>query len=193
MFTGIIEERGDVRANDGHRLSVGCRVVLRDSDVGASICVNGVCLTVIDRAPDRLAFDLSDETIARSSLGALREGDVVNLERPVTLAARLGGHLVQGHVDGVGVVVSIVADDGGGAVLRFHVPEELRRYIVEKGSVAVDGISLTASEVHDDGVSVALVPHTMRMTTLGDAAEGDRVNLEVDIVAKYVERLMEGL
>jgi riboflavin synthase len=166
--------------------------VPRDSDVGASICVNGVCLTVIDRAPDRLEFDLSDETIARSSLGSLGVGDAVNLERPVTLAARMGGHLVQGHVDGVGVVASIVGDGQGGAVLRLRVPEDLRRYIVEKGSVAVDGISLTAAEVHDDGVSVALVPHTMRVTTLGVAAEGDRVNLEVDIVAKYVERLMEG-
>ena len=192
MFTGIVEERGEVRAMAGHRLTVACRVVPTDSDIGASIAVNGVCLTVVGNDGASLAFDLSDETIDRTSLRRLAEGHAVNLERPVTLAARLGGHIVQGHVDGVGEVQSVEPDEDGGSVIRFHVPDDLMRYVIEKGSISIDGISLTVATLHPDGVSVAVIPHTLAVTTLGEATPGDPVNLEVDMIAKYLERLMEG-
>lgn len=190
MFTGIVEELGSVHALDAHRLEVACGVVTDDSDVGASVAVNGVCLTVVARTADRLGFDLSDETIARTGLRRLAVGAPVNLERPVTLAARLGGHLVQGHVDGVGEVADVAADDAGGARVRITVPPGLRRYTIEKGSITVDGVSLTVAELHDDGISVALIPHTLAVTTLGTVRPGDPVNLEVDMIAKYVERLL---
>jgi riboflavin synthase len=190
MFTGIVEERGEVRALADHRLIVGCRVVPADSDVGASIAVNGVCLTVVGNDGASLAFDLSDETIERTSLRRLAEGHPVNLERPVTLAARLGGHIVQGHVDAVGEVMSVDPDPDGGVTIRFLVPHDLMRYVVEKGSITIDGISLTAATLHADGFSVALIPHTLAVTTLGAATAGDPVNLEVDMIAKYVERLL---
>jgi riboflavin synthase len=192
MFTGIVEERGVVREADTHRLVVGCGTVVTDSEVGASLAVNGVCLTVAARDEDWLAFDLSDETLARSSLGRLTPGAPVNLERPVTLAARLGGHLVQGHVDGVGEVVEIERDDAGGAIFTVRVPEGLLRHVVEKGSIAIDGVSLTVAGISGEGVTVALIPHTLDVTTLGSVAPGDPVNLEIDVIAKYVERLMEG-
>jgi riboflavin synthase len=192
MFTGIVEERGDVRDVQAHRLVVGCAVVPADSGPGASVAVNGVCLTVVGNDGDSLAFDLSEETIARTSLRRLHAGDPVNLERPVSLAARLGGHLVQGHVDGVAEVTSVEADDAGGAWLRLSVPRALMRYVVEKGSISVDGVSLTVAAVHDDGLTIALIPHTLAVTTLGAARPGDPVNLEVDVIAKYVERLMGG-
>ena len=192
MFTGIVEERGEVRAMAGHRLTVTCRVVPTDSDIGASIAVNGVCLTVVGNDGASLAFDLSDETIDRTSLRRLAEGHAVNLERPVTLAARLGGHIVQGHVDGVGEVQSVESGEDGGSVIRFHVPDDLMRYVIEKGSISIDGISLTVATLHPDGVSVAVIPHTLAVTTLGETAPGDPVNLEVDMIAKYLERLMEG-
>jgi riboflavin synthase len=191
MFTGIIEERGAVRALEGGRLSIACHVVVHDSPIGASVAVSGTCLTVVERDDDHLAFDLSDETVARTSLRRLAPGHPVNLERPVSLAARLGGHIVQGHVDGVGTILGIEPGSDGGAVLRIAVPEELRRYAIHKGSIAVDGVSLTVSTLHDDGVSIALIPHTLAMTSLGAAAVGDPVNLEMDMIAKYVERLME--
>lgn len=190
MFTGIVEELGSVRSLQDHRLEITCGVVPADTDVGASVAVNGVCLTVVGRAPDGLAFDLSEETIARTSLRRLAFGARVNLERPVTLAARLGGHVVQGHVDDVGTVVADERDSAGGARLRIWVPPELRRYTVEKGSIAVDGVSLTVAELHDDGVTIALIPHTLAVTTLGTSSPGDPVNLEVDMIAKYVERLL---
>jgi riboflavin synthase len=192
MFTGIVEERGEVRAMAGHRLTVACRVVPTDSDIGASISVNGVCLTVVGNDGASLAFDLSDETIDRTSLRRLAAGHAVNLERPVTLAARLGGHIVQGHVDGVGEVQSVEPGADGGSVIRFLVPDDLMRYVIEKGSISIDGISLTVATLHPDGVSVAVIPHTLAVTTLGEAAPGDPVNLEVDMIAKYLERLMEG-
>ncbi len=191
MFTGIVEERGEVRSIEGHRLTVGCNLVPADSPLGASVAVNGVCLTVVEHTDASLGFDLSQETLARTSLRRLAVGHPVNLERPVSLAARLGGHIVQGHVDGVGVVVTFDRDEGGGATLRVGVPEELLRYVVEKGSLSVDGVSLTVAAMHDDGVSIALIPHTLDVTTLGTARAGDPVNLEVDVIAKYVERLME--
>ena len=192
MFTGIVEERGTVLEAGAFRLVMGCRTVVSDSDVGASVAVNGVCLTVVARGPEDLAFDLSEETLARSTLGRLRPGDPVNLERPVTLSARLGGHLVQGHVDGVGEVTGIERDDQGGAVLTTRVPEGLLRYAVEKGSITVDGVSLTVAVLAGDGMRVALIPHTLAVTTLGTVVPGDLVNLEMDVIAKYVERLMAG-
>ncbi|HWC69547.1 MAG TPA: riboflavin synthase [Actinomycetota bacterium] len=190
MFTGIVEELGAVEAVDGGRLEIMCDTVSDDSGIGASVAVNGVCLTVVRRTPEGLAFDLSEETIARSSLSRLAPGATVNLERPVSLAARLGGHIVQGHVDGVGSVAAVELDDVGGARMRITVPHELRRYTVEKGSITVDGVSLTVAELHDDGVTIALIPHTLEATTLGAAAPGDSVNIEVDVLAKYVERLV---
>ncbi len=192
VFTGIVEERGTVRESATHRLVVACRTVLEGSSIGASVAVNGVCLTVVGDDDGALAFDLSDETLARSSLGRLEPGDPVNLERPVTLATRLGGHLVQGHVDGVGEVTGLERDPAGGAILTVRLPAALQRYVVEKGSIALDGVSLTVAVVHPDAISVALIPHTLEVTTLGVAAPGDTVNLEIDLIAKYVERLMEG-
>jgi riboflavin synthase len=192
VFTGIVEERGTVREVGTHRLVVGCRTVSDGSPVGASISVNGVCLTVVGGDAEALAFDLSDETLARSTLGRLEPGDPVNLERPVTLATRLGGHLVQGHVDGVGEVTALERDGSGGATLTLRLPEVLLRWVVEKGSIALDGVSLTIASVRRDAVVIALIPHTLEVTTLGLVAPGDPVNVEVDLIAKYVERLMEG-
>jgi riboflavin synthase len=191
MFTGIVEERGVVRSLEGGRLVISCRTVTVDSPVGASVAVSGTCLTVVESDPEHLGFDLSGETIERTSLGSLVPGRSVNLERPVSLIARLGGHLVQGHVDGVGVVVGIDAEEDGGARLRIRIPEDLLRSVVPKGSLTVDGVSLTVAELRDDGVTIALVPHTLTATTLGTAAVGDPINLEMDVIARYVERLME--
>ncbi|MFB3739049.1 MAG: riboflavin synthase [Candidatus Velamenicoccus archaeovorus] len=190
MFSGIVEERGTVSAVEPHRLVVGCRTVAADSEVGASVAVNGVCLTVVERTDVTLAFDVSEETRRRTALGRLSAGDPVNLERAVTLLTRLGGHLVQGHVDGVGEVTGFERDGDGGAWLRVRVPPELRRYVVEKGSVAVDGVSLTVAAPPDEGFAVALIPHTLAATTLGETEVGDRVNIEVDVIAKYLERLV---
>jgi riboflavin synthase len=189
MFTGIIEELGSVaEVGDGH-LAVRCRSVTTDSAVGSSIAVNGVCLTVVERTEDRLRFDLSDETLRRSALRRLAAGSPVNLERPVTLLTRLGGHVVQGHVDGVGEVVA-VEREGDGVRMAVAFPRSLAPFVVEKGSVAVDGVSLTAASVDGDRFGVSLVPHTLAVTTLGSATVGDPVNVEVDIIAKYVQRLV---
>ena len=147
MFTGIVEERGRVAATGAGRLVVDARTVVRDSDVGASVSVNGVCLTVVERTDTSLRFDLSEQTLERTCLGDLRPGDPVNLERPVTLVARLGGHLVQGHVDGVGQVTRVELDGSGGARVSIRLPGELSRYIVERGSIAIDGVSLTIAAV----------------------------------------------
>ena len=190
MFTGIIEELGAVQERALDRITVSCRTVLTDADVGSSIAVNGVCLTVVDRGPGHLGFDLSEETLRRTSLAGLSPGDPVNLERPVTLTTRLGGHLVQGHVDGVGQVDGVEAEPAGGAWLTIRPPAELLRYLVDKGSVSVDGVSLTVAGADGDAFSVALIPHTLAVTTLGTARVGDAVNLEVDVLAKYVERLL---
>jgi riboflavin synthase len=192
VFTGIIEERGVV-LTAGSRLEILCSRVAEDSGPGASVSVNGVCLTVVDRRPNGdgavLSFDLSPETLARSAMGSVGPGDPVNLERPVTLVSRLGGHVVQGHVDAVGEIES-VEKSAPGKVITVKVPPGLARYVVEKGSIALDGVSLTATDVHDGRFGVALVPHTLEVTNLGAAKAGDRVNVEVDIMAKYVERLM---
>jgi riboflavin synthase len=187
MFTGIVEERGVVREIGPRRLVVGCRTVPSDSAPGVSVAVNGVCLTVVERSDDHLAFDLSEETIRRTSFSRLRVGDPVNLERALTLSTRLGGHLVQGHVDGVGEVTGLLRTEGGGAWLTVRAPGELARYLVDKGSIGVDGVSLTIADRDGGKFSVALIPHTLEVTTLGTAAAGDPVNLEVDVVAKYVE------
>jgi riboflavin synthase len=192
MFTGIVEERGVVHEVSPARLAVDCRSVTTDAAVGASVAVNGVCLTVVERSEERLAFDLSEETLRRTSFARLSAGDAVNLERPLTLVSRLGGHLVQGHVDGVGEVTAIEPSPDGGAWITVRAPEDLRRYLVEKGSVCVDGISLTVAARDGDAFSVALIPHTMDVTTLGSTRVGDPVNLEVDVIAKYVEALVGG-
>lgn len=184
MFTGIIEELGHVEARDGGRLRIAARKVLDDAHVGDSISVDGCCLTVTHLGIGWWEADLSDETLQRTTVGQRRPGDDVNLERPVRLQDRLGGHIVQGHVDGVGEIVQPAPD------LQVRVPRELLRYVVEKGSVAVDGVSLTAIAVSDDGFSVALIPHTCEVTTLGKRQPGDAVNLEVDVTVKYVERLL---
>jgi riboflavin synthase len=190
VFTGIVEERGEVDSLVDHRLVVRCRTVTADSGVGASVAVNGTCLTVVSREPDALAFDLSEETLARTSLRRLTPGDPVNLERPVTLAARLGGHLVQGHVDGVGEVLAVEPEpEDGGARMRVRIPLDLVRYVVEKGSVTLDGVSLTIAALHAEAIEISLIPHTLAATTLGAARVGDPVNVEVDVIAKYVERL----
>src|SRR5205814_7039922 len=192
MFSGIIGELGRVRESTGGRLVVACRTVTVDSPIGASVAVNGTCLTVVDNQGDALAFDVAEETVARTSLGTLSSGRPVNLERAATLASRIGGHLVQGHVDGVGVVSAIEPDTTGGVWLRLRIPAEILHYVVEKGSITVDGVSLTVAELHSDGVTISLIPHTLAVTTLGTAGKGDQVNLEVDMIARYVERLMEG-
>lgn len=193
MFTGIVEERGRVRSVGpgpaGTRLIVECRTVADDATAGASVAVNGVCLTVVERHESDLAFDVVSETLDRSALGDLGPGDPVNLERPVTLMTRLGGHLVQGHVDGVGTVESLARDDGA-ATMTVRLPDGLGRYLIEKGSIAVDGVSLTVASLDDAAFKVALVPHTLTLTTLGNRRSGDRVNLEVDVVSKYVEKLL---
>jgi riboflavin synthase len=191
MFTGIVEERGEVLARDGARLTVSCHVVATDSPIGASIAINGTCLTVVGNDGASLAFDVSDETFARTTLGGLTTGAPVNLERPVSLAARLGGHIVQGHVDGVGTIASIEPDADGGATVRVTLPGELLAYVVQKGSIAIDGVSLTVAAIDGDAIAIALIPHTRAVTTFGSLEAGDPVNVEVDVLAKYVERLIE--
>ena len=188
MFTGIVEELGSVVSRDGSRLRIAARTVLEGAGLGDSTAVNGCCLTIVDFdvAEGWWDADVSDETYARTSLGSLEPGDPVNLERPVRLEDRLGGHLVQGHVDAVGEIVVPVPD------LRVRMPAHLLRYVVEKGSITVDGISLTVVEVLDDGFTVAIIPHTSAVTTLGSKGPGALVNLEVDVMAKYTERLLEG-
>ena len=184
MFTGIVEELGSVRARDGGRFTFAADTILEDLKIGDSVAVNGCCLTVVEIGEGWWRADAVDETLGRTNLADLGEGDPVNLERPVRLADRLGGHLVQGHVDAVGEIVNTAPD------LRVKAPAEVLRYVVTKGSITVDGCSLTVVDVFDDGFSVAIIPHTAEVTTLGRKGAGDRVNLEVDLVAKYVERLV---
>jgi riboflavin synthase len=182
MFTGLIEELGSLASRDGARFRFAAETVTADAKFGDSIAVNGCCLTVVDLGPGWWAADVVDETLSRTTLGALAPGDRVNLERPVRPTDRLGGHLVQGHVDGVGEVVTAAPD--------LVVRTTDTRYVVEKGSLAVDGVSLTVVEVDDDSFRVAVIPHTAAVTTLGRRQPGDRVNVEFDILAKYVERLV---
>jgi riboflavin synthase len=188
VFTGLVEELGHLRSvvtNDGtSRLTFASEVVVSDAKLGDSIAVNGCCLTVVDLGPGWWTAEAVAETLSRTNLVALEPGDPVNLERPVRLADHLGGHLVQGHVDAVGIVVDPAPD------LRIRVPPHLLRYLVVKGSVTVDGCSLTVVDVFDDGFSVAIIPHTAAVTTFGHREPGDTVNLEADVIAKYVERLL---
>lgn len=190
MFTGIVEEMGSVRSIDtsdgGARLVVSAVTVIDDAGIGDSIAVNGCCLTVVELGPDWWAADAVPETLSRTNLGRLEAGDPVNLERPVVAGGRLGGHIVQGHVDGVGTVVQAAPE------LRVKAGPEVMAYLVEKGSVTVDGVSLTVVSVLDDSFTVAVIPHTMEVTTLGRRKPGDLVNLEVDLIAKYTERLLRG-
>jgi riboflavin synthase len=201
MFTGIVEELGEVRevtslAGDSARLVLRGPLVTSDAAPGDSISVNGVCLTVVDIVDGDFSADVMRETLVRSSLGSLTPGSPVNLERALSLGARLGGHLVQGHVDGVGEVLARQPSENWD-VVRISLPDSLARYLVEKGSITVDGVSLTVVEVHDgrgdhdpSWFSVSLIPTTLAATTLGAAPVGQRVNLEVDVVAKYVERML---
>jgi len=196
MFTGIVEELGRVRAvipnADGARVEIDATTVLDDATLGASIAVNGCCLTVVDIGESWFAADAVVETLRRTTLGKLAAGDPVNLERPLRLADRLGGHLVQGHVDGTGSLHARELQSDGSVRMRFDAPDQIMRYVVHKGSITVDGVSLTVAAVHDDGFSVAVIRHTLAVTTLGTRAVGERVNLECDVLAKYVERLVDG-
>jgi riboflavin synthase len=194
MFTGIIEELGEVvyltdAGGDSAVLAVRGPVVTSDARHGDSISVNGVCLTVIDNVDGVFTADVMGESLRRSSLGVLTPGSQVNLERAATVGSRLGGHLVQGHVDGVGRIVAREPADEW-EVLRFSLPPELSRYVVEKGSITVDGVSLTVMAVTADTFDVGLIPTTLKLTVLGGKSVGDPVNLEVDVIAKYVEKML---
>jgi riboflavin synthase len=209
MFTGIVEELGEVAyltdaGGDSAVLAVRGPLVTTDARHGDSIAVNGVCLTVIDNVDGVFTADVMGETLRRSSLGVLRPGSAVNLERAATVGSRLGGHLVQGHVDGVARIIARPGVSSGvfrrgqaqpadeWEVVRFSLPPELARYVVEKGSITVDGVSLTVMEVDDESFAVGLIPTTLKLTVLGAKAVGDPVNLEVDVIAKYVEKMLGG-
>ncbi|MDI3256177.1 MAG: riboflavin synthase [Kyrpidia sp.] len=193
MFTGIVEEIGTIRevhrTDQGVRLAIQGSAVLEDVRPGDSLAVSGVCLTVVDVQPGIFVADVVAETLRRTTLAEASPGVRVNLERALTLQSRLGGHVVSGHVDGVGVVAA-QRREGESAVLEVRVPGSLLKYIAEKGSVAVDGVSLTVMGVAGEEFSVALIPHTLEQTTLGSLRPGERVNIEVDVVARYVERLL---
>ncbi|WP_306214702.1 riboflavin synthase [Actinoplanes sp. RD1] len=194
MFTGIVEELGEVvrltdAGGDAAVLAVRGPLVTTDARHGDSIAVNGVCLTVIDNEDGVFTADVMGETLRRSSLGALAVGSPVNLERAATVGSRLGGHLVQGHVDGVATLKGRVPGDQWD-VLTFTLPPELSKYVVEKGSITVDGVSLTVMAVTDDTFSVGLIPTTLKLTVLGTKQANDPVNLEVDVIAKYVEKML---
>jgi riboflavin synthase len=190
MFTGLIEEVGSVRRREGSRLVVGARVILPDATEGSSIAVNGVCLTVVERGADRVGFDLGPETLARTTLGDLDVGHLVNLERPLRLGALVGGHLVQGHVDGIGIVRDL-AREGETARLRLQCHDDaLTALLIPQGSVAVDGVSLTVAALEGHAFEIMLIPHTLGHTTLGGLKAGKRVNLEMDVIGKYVQRAL---
>jgi len=188
VFTGIIEELGEVvelaATDDGARLTIRAPKAVSDAGHGDSISVSGVCLTVVDQGPDWFTADVMGVTIDMSTLGGVATGDRVNIERAMQVGDRLGGHIVQGHVDAVGEIVEGVPE------LRIRMPLDLMKYVVVKGSVTVDGVSLTVVDVLDDGFTVAVIPHTADVTTLGRKGPGDAVNLEVDVTVKYVERLL---
>ena len=186
MFTGIVEELGRFEARDGDRYRFGASTVLDGARRGDSIAVNGTCLTLVEQGDRWWVADVSDETAARTNLGTLAPGDPVNFERPVRMEDRLGGHVVLGHVDAVGRVVAPAPD------LRVQIPAALMRYCVEKGSIAVDGISLTIFDLDDETFRVAVIPHTAAVTTLGSKGPGAPVNIEVDVMAKHVEKLLQG-
>lgn len=194
MFTGIIEELGTIQtitsAHDGARIMVQAPTILADARIGDSIAVNGVCLTVVEKTVSTFVADVSAETLRRTSLKQIQTGGKINLERPMTPSARFGGHIVQGHVDGMGEFQSAKAV-GDSWVVRIGFPAELSKYIVEKGSITVDGISLTVAALGDDWFEIAVIPHTWKVTNLSSLKPGQAVNLEVDIIAKYVERMLQ--
>lgn len=194
MFTGIIEETGTIRnfsaTADSARIEVAARTVLTDARLGDSIAVNGVCLTVVDLTGDSFAADVSAETLRRTSLKQLQRGTCVNLERPLSPSARFGGHIVQGHVDGTGEFLD-VRPEGDGWIVRIGFPADLARYIVPKGSITVDGISLTVAQLAETWFEIAIIPHTWQITNLSTLRRGATVNLEVDVIAKYVERMLQ--
>ncbi|MFD0025777.1 riboflavin synthase [Streptomyces sp. NPDC058382] len=193
MFTGIVEELGEVTAvenlGDASRFRLRGPVVTEGAKHGDSIAVNGVCLTVVDLGEQDFTADVMAETLNRSSLGALRTGSRVNLERPMAVGGRLGGHIVQGHVDGTGRIVERKISENW-EIVKISLPAELTRYVVEKGSITVDGVSLTVVDAGPDYFTISLIPTTLALTTLGHKEPGDPVNLEVDVIAKYVERLL---
>lgn len=195
MFTGIIEEMGSVKALRREagtaRLTISASTVLGSTALGDSICVNGVCLTVVDMGRSEFSADVANETLKVTDLGELKDGQKVNLERALQLSARIGGHLVTGHVDAVGRIRE-KRQEGNSWRVFIEAPETALRYIIKKGSIAVDGISLTVADVDKTGFSIAMIPHTAKLTTLGFKSAGDSVNLETDIIGKYVERLLSG-
>ena len=194
MFTGIVEQIGSVRevtdTGTGRRVLISAPG-LGEVPIGASIAVNGVCLTAVAVDTDVVAVDVIPETLQRSNLGSLVEMSQVNLERPMPAGGRFDGHIVQGHVDGTGTIIEMQEDDEGAVTLTIETAGSLLRHIVEKGSVTVDGVSLTVASVTNEGFTVALIPHTLEVTTLGLRNPGDQVNLETDVLAKYVEKLLE--
>jgi riboflavin synthase len=197
VFTGIIEELGSVEAIDRHgsgaRLLIRCSRVLSDLTVGASIAVNGVCVTAVDVRPDGFSAELAPETLERSNLGDLNVNERVNLERPLTLQTRLSGHLVQGHVDGTGTLEKLRELGGGNWELLVGIPGDLEQFLVYKGSITIDGISLTIASVQNGLLKAAIIPHTYEATNLAGRKPGDRVNIECDVIAKHVARLLEHL
>jgi riboflavin synthase len=196
MFTGIVEELGTVARFDpkatGARITIACSTVSEDAREGSSIAVNGVCLTALDLTPGYFSSDLAPETLTRSNLGDLRTGSRVNLERPLLPSMRLSGHIVQGHVDGTGEFIGIEPLGDENFWLKIQLPEGLERYFVEKGSIAIDGISLTIASIEGRDVGIAIIPHTYESTSLSMHKPGDRVNVEVDVIAKHVEKLLAG-
>lgn len=197
MFTGIIEETGAVksvnRQQAGARIEIAAAVVLSDLQIGGSIAVNGCCLTAIEITSAGFAADLSPETMARTNLGDLEPGRRVNLERPLLATSRLSGHFVQGHVDATGELLEVAPAGGGNWTLRVRAPQETLKYFVYKGSVTIDGISLTLARLDGDVIEVAVIPHTYRETNLADRRPGERVNLECDVLAKHIERLLSAV
>ena len=189
MFTGIVRERGRVVGFTDGRLEIDAPATASDAAIGDSVSVSGACLTVVSVDEARLGFDVVPETVGRTSFARLRPGQGVNLEQAVRASDRMDGHLVQGHVDGVGIVRTL-EPEGGGMRLTVEAPPDLLRYLVDKGSVAIEGVSLTVASLRDDAFEIALIPHTLAETTLGELRPGDPVNLEVDVLAKYVERLL---
>jgi len=195
MFTGIVEEMGSVKAlrreAGAARLAIAASTVLGNTAIGDSISVNGVCLTVVEMSADEFTADVAVETLSVTNLGELKAGARVNLERALQLSARIGGHLVSGHVDAVGRIRSR-REEGSGWRIFFDAPDSVLRYVIKKGSIAIDGISLTVADVDRTGFSIAMIPHTAKLTTLGFKSAGDSVNLETDIIGKYIERLLSG-
>ncbi len=191
MFTGLIEEMGRVIERDGARLVVSADRALEDSDLGASVAVNGACLTVVERGPGRLRFDVGPETLARTALGELTTGDPVNLERPMRLGGTVGGHLVQGHVDGVGVVAAFTREAETARLTIEWRDRALAALLIPQGSVAVNGVSLTVARLNARDFEIMIIPHTLAVTTLGSLAPGRRVNLEMDMIGKYVQRILQ--